>query len=215
MPRSFVCYRPPENAPEVSIQKKDYITFGSFNNLAKMNEKITHLWTQILKTVPSSRLLIKNAGLSDQQTREEFLQRFTSEGIEATRIDLRPQSPTILEHLKTYEEVDIALDTYPYNGTTTTCEAMWMGVPVVTLVGTTHAARVGLSLLTNVNLTELAADSPAAYVKLAANIPALSQLRGSMRNRITSSPLFNAHDFARDIQAALRKIWQDYCLGRQ
>jgi protein O-GlcNAc transferase len=208
MPRSFVCYRPPENAPEVSIQKKDYITFGSFNNLAKMNEKITHLWSQILKTVPSSRLLIKNAGLSDQQTREEFLQRFTSEGIEASRIDLRPQSPTILEHLKTYEEVDIALDTYPYNGTTTTCEAMWMGVPVVTLVGTTHAARVGLSLLTNVNLTELAADSPQGYVKLAANIPDLSQLRASLRQRMNRSPLLDGPGFAREVEAQYRKIWR-------
>jgi protein O-GlcNAc transferase len=220
MPRSFVCYRPPEGTPEVSVlpaKKKGYITFGSFNNLAKMNEKITHLWVQILKAVPGSRLLIKNSGLSDQQTREEFLRRFTSEGIEATRIDLRSQSPTILEHLKTYEEVDIGLDTYPYNGTTTSCEAMWMGVPVVMLVGTTHAGRVGLSLLTNVNLPELAADSDENYVRvvvdLTSDIEALAEIRQNMRGWMNESPVMMGRRLAWNLEFQLRNAWKEWVAG--
>ena len=170
--------------PEVSPQpakRNGFITFGSFNNLAKMNQKVTDLWIRILQSVPNSRLLIKNAGLSDSEARAEFLHRFTSVGINPARIDLRGKSPSIHQHLQTYAEMDIALDTYPYNGTTTTCEAIWMGVPVVTLTGKTHASRVGLSLLTNLGLAELAAGSEDEYVKKAAAMTGLEELRPSLR----------------------------------
>jgi protein O-GlcNAc transferase len=210
LPRSFVCYRPPTDAPEVSPPpslKYGYLTFGSFNNLAKMNQKITDLWIRVLKATPKSRLLIKNGGLTDEETRREFLQRFTSGGIDPSRIDLRPKSATIREHLQTYAEVDIALDTYPYNGTTTTCEALWMGVPVVTLAGKTHASRVGLSLLTNLNFPGLVAETEEQYVEIAADIPALAEMRQTMRDRMKASPLLDGPATAKAMEAEFRRIW--------
>ncbi len=208
--RSFVCYRAPADAPEVSplpAKSNGFITFGSFNNLAKMNQKVTDLWVRILQAVPKGRLLIKNAGLSDAQMREEFLRRFTSAGIDASRIDLRGKSATIHEHLKAYGEMDVALDTYPYNGTTTTCEAMWMGVPVVTLTGKTHASHVGFSLLTNLGLAELAASSEEEYVQKAAGISGLEELRASLRERMAGSPLMDGDGIARDLEREFRRVW--------
>src|SRR5208282_423724 len=105
---------------------KGFITFGSFNNMAKINSQVVELWRQILNQVPNSRILIKNAALNDEIVRKELLQRFTSRGIDSSRVELRPQVKSQKEHLQMYNEVDIALDTYPYNGTTTSCEAMWM-----------------------------------------------------------------------------------------
>jgi protein O-GlcNAc transferase len=210
LPRSFLCYRPPDDASEVSpspASKNGFITFGSFNNLAKMGQRTIDLWIRILKANPGSRLFIKNNGLTGPETRREFLQQFTSAGIDAPRIDLRPKSPTIQQHLRTYSEMDIALDTFPYNGTTTTCEAMWMGVPVVTLAGKAHASRVGLSLLTNMNLPQLIAETEDDYVRIASNVSA--DLRPSMRDLMKTSGLLDGPHFARDIESAFRKIWQE------
>jgi protein O-GlcNAc transferase len=209
LPRSFLAYRPPKDAPGVSaapVLKNGFITFGSFNNLAKMQQKTVDLWVRILQANPGSRLLIKNNGLTDPETREEFLRRFTSAGIEPSRIDLRPKSPTIQEHLKTYAEMDIALDTFPYNGTTTTCEAMWMGVPVVTLAGKTHASRVGLSLLTNMNLPALITETEDDYVRVASNVD--PKLRDSMRERMKGSALMDAAGITREIETEFRRVWR-------
>ncbi len=215
VPKSFVCYRPPADAPDISAlpaKTNGFITFGSFNSLAKINEKVTDLWTRILQAHPNSRLLIKNVGLSDPETRTAFLRRFTSAGIDASRIDLRGKSATLKEHLSAYAEMDIALDTFPYNGLTTSCEAMWMGVPVITLAGQIHASRIGLSLLTNLKLPELAATSEEHYAQLVADLvqdlDALAEIRESFREWMTESPLMHGRRLAWNIEAQIRIAWK-------
>ncbi|MGA3066425.1 MAG: tetratricopeptide repeat protein [Tepidisphaeraceae bacterium] len=218
LPRNFVCYKPPADAPEASAlpaMSRGHITFGSFNALGKMNDRILELWRQILHQVPRSRIMIKNAGLQDDAVKREMLERFSIGGIESSRVDLRSHVRTAAEHLKRYDEMDIALDTFPYHGTTTTCEAMWMGVPVVTLEGDRHASRVGVSLLANLNLTELVAKTPEEYVgiavRLAGDLPRLSDLRAGLRARFKSSPLMDAAGFAREVEAQYRQVWQEWC----
>jgi predicted O-linked N-acetylglucosamine transferase (SPINDLY family) len=218
LPRSFICYRPPSDSPEVGALpalRKGFITFGSFNHLAKINTQVVDLWSQILKRVPNSRILIKNVGLEDDSTRNEMLERFAAHAIEASRVDLRAKAATYVEHLNLYNEMDIALDTFPYNGTTTSCEAMWMGVPMVTLAGEHHAGRVGLSLLTNIELPQLIAKEPAEYVdaavKLSADTDNLAAIRLSLRERLADSGLLDAPNFAGDVEAIWRDIWRRYC----
>ncbi|MGA3066387.1 MAG: tetratricopeptide repeat protein [Tepidisphaeraceae bacterium] len=217
LPRSFVCYKPVAEAPEVSALpalSRGWVTFGSFNALTKMNGQIVALWCRILREVPGSRILIKNAGLFDDLVKREMLERFSAGGIEASRVKLLPQVQTQAAHLKMYEEMDIALDTFPYHGTTTSCEAMWMGVPVVTLEGRRHASRVGVSLLTNLKLTELIAGEPEEYVgiaaRLAGDLPRLSGLRAGLRGRMRSSPLMDGAGFAREVEAGYRQMWSQW-----
>jgi protein O-GlcNAc transferase len=217
LPRSFVCYRPAGDSPEVGAlpaSKNGFITFGSFNHLAKINSRIIELWSEILKQTAGSRILIKNSGLGDEMVRGELLARFAANGIEATRVELRGRAGTQGEHLGMYGEMDIALDTFPYNGTTTSCEAMWMGVPMVTLAGETHAGRVGVSLLSNVGLEELIARTPGEYVKLAvdlaSDLEALAEIRGLMREWVSESALMDGPGLARDVEAGYRQIWREW-----
>jgi protein O-GlcNAc transferase len=217
LPRSFLVYRPPAEAPEVSplpAIQNGFITFGSFNELPKLSFKTTDLWIQILKATTNSHLLLKNPGLSDPETRNEFLQRFTAAGIEASRIDLRAASPTIQENLKTYSEIDIALDTFPFNGDLTTCEAMWMGLPIITLAGSTYASRIGASLLTNIRLPELIAQSEDQYIHVAVDLTkeleALAEIRDSIREWLTESPIVDGRRWTWNIEAQLRVAWKDY-----
>ena len=136
-------------------------------------------------------------------------------GVEVGRVEFMGKVPTLAEHLGSYGRVDIALDTYPYHGTTTTCEALWMGVPVVTLAGRTHASRVGVSLLTNAGLPELIANTAEQYVeiaaKLAGNTARLAELRANLRGRMASSPLMDAPHFARNVEQAYRQMWRAWC----
>ena len=138
-------------------------------------------------------------------------------GIAPERVELVGRVPTLAEHLALYNRMDIALDTFPYNGTTTTCEAMWMGVPVITLAGRTHAARVGVSLLSNAGLPELVAHSPEEYVKiaaaLAADVPRLVEIRSTLRDRMAASPLMDAPRFALNVEHAYREMWRTWCAG--
>lgn len=182
LPDGFLCYRPADFAPAVTslpAKKNGFITFGSFNNNCKINPVIIELWSKILKASHGSRLLLKFKGGGDRQISERYYQRFEEFGIAGDRITIygwgRPD-----EHLKLYSEADIALDTYPYNGTTTTCEALWMGLPVISLVGQCHASRVGLSVLSRVGLEFFAASNPEEYVSkavaLASNLESLARI---------------------------------------
>ena len=161
LPNGFLCYRPSDTAPAIAPPpsiKNGYVTFGSFNNLSKVTDETIAAWSAVLKAVPGSRLLLKAKALADPATRDRVAGLFGAQGIAPDRLDLMGW---VLDGdpLETYNRVDIGLDTFPYNGTTTTCEALWMGVPAVSLVGATHAGRVGLSLLTRAGLTDLAAPT--------------------------------------------------------
>ncbi|MCX7933804.1 MAG: glycosyltransferase [Planctomycetota bacterium] len=216
----FLCYNPLKDAPAPSpppAVKRGAITFGSFNNIAKVSDACIALWADVLRAVPGATLLLKNEGLSYASARDNILRRFAGRGIEEQRLRLVGHMPNILHHLAAYEEIDIALDTWPYHGTTTTCEALWMGVPVITLAGNIHAARVGVSLLTNAGLAELVAQTPEQYVALAVSLAAdqerLAHLRQEMRARLSKSPLLDMKSFTRRLEDAYRVCWRDYCLS--
>ncbi len=209
-------FQPYDETPEVRPRQADApITFCSFNFFAKVTEPMMRLWAAILRQTPLSRLLIKSMGLTQAPLREGIVQLFASEGISADRLQVLPWVATTAEHLAFYHQVDIALDTFPYNGTAMTCESLWMGVPVVTLAGRTHASRVGVSLLTNVGVPELIARSPEEYVRiaveLAANQARLAELRRRLREKMRNSPLLDGPGYARKFEAALRGFWRKWC----
>jgi predicted O-linked N-acetylglucosamine transferase (SPINDLY family) len=217
LPATAWCYEPAPEAPaalDTRVHRSDQITFGSFNNFTKMNPPLAKHWAEILNRVPGSRLLLKAVALNCESVRENLRKMMKTAGIEADRLSLHGSVP-IAEHFAMYQQMDIALDTYPYHGTTTTCEALWMGVPVVTLAGDRHVSRVGVSLLSNVGLQELIASNPAQCIQIAvdlANDPTrLDQLRASLRQRMLASPLMDVPVFARGVEAAFRQMWMSWC----
>ena len=191
------------------------MTFASFNNVSKVSAEVIALWSKILHAVPSARLIMKAPQLSDPGVRRYFESLFEQQRISPAQIELRGPVLASTEHLAMYQEVDIALDPFPYNGTTTTCEALWMGVPVIALAGKTHAARVGVSLLSSVGLPELIAQTPKAYVELAVtlakNLDRLETLREGLRHKMHHSPLTDATGFTRQLEAAYRRMWKKWC----
>lgn len=220
LPACYVCYQPDPVAPEVGPLPADtngHVSFGSFNNLAKIGPATVARWARVLAAVPGSRLLLKNRNLADAGMRDLLVRRFAAHGIGADRLQLNDWQAPHDEHLAAYHRVDIALDTWPYNGVTTTCEALWMGVPVVSRVGATHASRQGRTLLEAVGLGHLAQESDdgfiAACVVLANDRPALTQLRAGMRERLRASPLLDGARFARDMETAYREMWRSSCAG--
>lgn len=218
LPGGFHCFRPVSIAPDVApcpAETNGQITFGSYNYLAKINTEVIDTWASILAHVPNSRLLLKARGLSDLLCREAFIARFRDAGVSPNRVEILNYTRGIAEHLELYGRVDIALDTFPYNGTTTTCEALWMGVPVIALLGETHAARVSASLLDQIGLEPLIAPSKEAYIahacELADDIPRLAELRRQIRPAMMASPLRDETGFARRIETAYRDIWREHC----
>lgn len=207
------CYEPDAVAPEVGtlpFQRNGHITFGCFNNMAKLNPALFDMWAEILIKVPDSHLRLKARTLTDDRVKNELKDYFTAKGIAAERLDFFGHTRKIHEHLNHYHEVDIALDSFPYHGTTTTCEAMWMGCPVVTRAGAAHVSRVGVSLLSAVGLEEFIGQNREDYIgkaaALAGDIDRLVELRAGMRDRLKSSPLMNAPDFAREFEVALLQM---------
>jgi predicted O-linked N-acetylglucosamine transferase (SPINDLY family) len=211
LPRCFLCYEPPADAPPPSPLPADrsrVITFASFNNLPKLSPATLAAWAEILKALPTSRLLLKSAAFSDPGAVAFTQERFRRHGVDPARLGLRPLTPSIAAHLACYHEADIALDTFPYHGTTTTCEALFMGLPVVTLAGPSHKSRVGVSLLHQVGLPSLIAQGQGwtSYVRLAIalaeDLPRLRALRATLRRHLLASPLCDARSLARSIEDA-------------
>jgi protein O-GlcNAc transferase len=217
----FLCFRPFDQAPHVSVlpaRRSGHLTFGSFNNLPKLTPGVIKLWATLLHSVPESRLLIKTEQMSDAPTAKKLRSRFADEGIAPNRIAVLGSQVSTADHLSRYSLVDIALDSFPFNGVTTTCEALWMGVPVVTLPGDRPYGRVGTSLLASTGLQEFVVGTPEAYVEKAANLGAdlsrLSELRSGLRDRIRSSPLCDGAGFARAIEQAYRRMWEGWCFNQ-
>lgn len=218
LPSCYLCYRPPDYAPPVSrcpARSRGHITFGCFNNLAKVNAEVIATWAQILHAVPDARLVLKSRALSDRHTQDMYRQLFLKQGIMPERVDLLGLEPPHADVLALYHEIDIALDTFPYSGCTTTCEALWMGVPVVTLEGSTFISRMGVSLLSNVGVQELIAESPRRYVELAVqlsqDLDRVESLRGGLRARLAASPLCDEATFTRTLEQCYRRMWRTWC----
>jgi len=175
------------------------------------------LWSRVLSTVPDSRLLVKARSFADAPTRERFSRLAAEHGIPAERLSLLWEPGRARDHFEVWNRVDIALDTTPYNGTTTICEALWMGVPVIALAGDRHAARVGVSILNAAGLPELAAPTQDAYVAiaraLAGDLERLASLRASLRPLLARSPLLDTRRLTRELENAYRTLWRGWCAG--
>ncbi len=213
LPRSMFCYRPDaepaiEEMPEL---RNRCITFGSFNNTAKLSDRTLQLWAQVLQAVPTSRLLLKSASMTQPSTLQALTRLMAAHGIVADRLQLLAQTPDNQSHLAMYNEVDIALDTYPYNGATTTCEALWMGVPVVSLRGLTHASRMGASLLAAAGQAHWVAGSEADYIGITSALAAFPAARMAWRRtaraQLRASELFDDTGFTRCFEQAVLDSW--------
>ena len=214
LPENFSVYQPPEECPDVvdpPCVNSGVITFGSFNNFSKTNPSVIKLWSRLLSEIPDSKLLLKNAALGDKEMQERVRNAFLEFGINKERLILLGSDPEKCTHFERYGQVDIGLDPFPYNGTTTTCEALWMGVPVVTLTGTSHRARVGTSLLTHLGRQEWIAETIDEYVliarKLASDCGILRGIRQKLRTEMQASPLTDAETFTVQLEKAYRDIW--------
>jgi predicted O-linked N-acetylglucosamine transferase (SPINDLY family) len=218
LPETFWCYDPLTSEPAVNALpalEKGHVTFGSLNSFYKVNAAVLKLWARVLGSVDRSRLLMAAPDGPPRQHARELLEK---EGIAAKRVlfvGSQPRAP----YLERYHHIDIGLDTFPYNGQTTTLDAFWMGVPVLTMVGRTAVGRAGASLLRNLGLPELVAETPDRFVQLAAglasNLPWLSRLRATLRDRLRNSPLMDAPRFARNIEAAYRSMWDRWTHGER
>ena len=212
LPHSHFCYLPfvamPDVAPPPCLSR-GYVTFGCFNNYSKVTDAMLLLWRQLLAYMPGARLLLKSRLFGSEEGRSIAVERFGRLGLDASRIELRGFSS---DYLAEYADMDIALDTAPYTGGLTTCEALCMGVPVVTLKGRSHGARFGASLLQNAGLPELVAEDAAQYVeiaKLLASSPeTLRMLREKQRDMLLASPLMNFRQYVQEVEAAYEEVWR-------
>jgi predicted O-linked N-acetylglucosamine transferase (SPINDLY family) len=200
------------NAPPAEASGR--VTFGCLNNFCKVNESVLRLWARVLQRVPGSRLVMLTGLGSHRQKTMYFLER---EGLTASRLEFFTSSPR-QEYFEIYRHLDIVLDTVPYNGHTTSLDALWMGVPVVSLAGEHPVSRAGLSQLSNLGLSELAAFSEENYVSIAVNLandlPRLAELRRALRSRMEDSVLMDETHFARSIEAAYRAMWRQWCANK-
>jgi len=215
LPHGRWCYQPPQNAPAVSAlpaAARGFPTFGSFNKFARLSVDTLRAWGRLLQRLPRARLRV--IGVAPGESCDRMLQILEDEGVFAERIEILGRLP-FDAFLQQYREVDIALDPYPYNGATTACHSLWMGVPVVSRCGRSGAARSGASILTNAGLAQLVAQSWEEYLDivqgLAADVGALAQLRATLRQRVTASPLMDAPGFTRGLETAFRVAWQEWC----
>ena len=217
LPESYLCLTPPASNVEVAplpARSTGQVTFGSFNNLTKMNDAVVAVWARILDAVPGSRLLLKTKQLAEPAVCDRTLQRFAAQGIAPDRLLLSKIQASRDEHLASYNSVDIALDTFPYPGVTTSAEALWMGVPVLSMRGDRFMSGTATSIAHNAGLPDWVAadedDYVAKAVAFASDLESLARLRAGLRPQVLASPLFDAPRFARNFEDALWGMWQNY-----
>lgn len=222
----FLCYGPPEDAPAVSeppYVRNGFVTIGSFNAIHKLSDGCVDAWSAMLRATPTAHLALKAQVFDVDAVRNEVASRFTSRGVDPSRLHMMPPTPGTAAHLAAYSMLDLALDSFPYSGTTTTCEALLMGVPVVTLcpplsaTGGVHAQRVSASLLSAAGLTELVAESESQYVRLVTELctdpTRLSGYRRTLRDRLFASPLCDAPAYARRFETLITDVWSRWARG--
>ncbi len=218
--RSMFCFQPDPGAPDVApppMLSNGYLTFGSFNNIAKVTDHTLELWAAAMNAVPGSRLLLKSASMAQASNCADIERFMAARGIDRSRLRLLSRQAADREHLALYDEVDVALDTFPYNGATTTCEALWMGVPVLTLRGRTHTSRMGASILDSIGRADWVAQHDAGFSTLAASLAAdadaLARWRAGARANLAGSALCDGQAFARSFEHALEQAWSSHVNG--
>ena len=195
---------------------RGYITFGCFNNVAKLNPQSVFIWSEVLKAVPDSRLVLKYKEMFNEPfVHAHYMEMFAHYGIPAERVRLVTEQLSFVEHLAAYRDIDIALDPFPFNGSTTTFEALWMGIPVITLAGHSMVARWGISMLRRVGLSSLVAQLPSDYVqiasRLAADLPRLTAMRADLRQQVANSPLCDHRRRAKQLDRVFKYMWRTWC----
>lgn len=217
LPDTGNCFMPPPESPLLVVSpcpalSRGHVTFGCYQNLAKISDDMLSAWSAILSALPTARLRIQNRQMTQDASRQALSERLTQAGIALDRVEMAGGLPGRDEHLASHAEVDIMLDTFPYPGITTTCEALWMGVPTVTLLGQTMLSRQGGSLLTCVGLQDWVAESKQGYVdiaiRMAGDVSALQALRISLRTRAQATSLFDGALFAAQLTSTLEQVWQ-------
>jgi predicted O-linked N-acetylglucosamine transferase (SPINDLY family) len=210
----YLCYQVPayaQPATQTPAPARGYTTYGCFNALAKITREVVALWSRILVADPVARLVLRNTGFSDPAARARYRTLFEASGVDPSRLDLLGEC-SHRDLLATYSEIDIALDPFPYNGGTTTCEALSMGVPVVTLAGERFVSRVGCSILRASGHPEWIASDPEDYVSIALALrQQVAALRPGLASQIAQSPLADAGAFAAKLETAYRSMWRKWC----
>lgn len=212
----FLCYQPPTDAPEIKqVDPERPFTFGSFNDLRKASPSCMHAWATILNQCPNTQLVLKSSRLGQPEVARDIHDRFKQLGIDQSRITLLGRTPTTRDHLAIYNRIDCSLDTFPYTGTTTTCESLWMGVPTITLMGQSHASRVSASINSTIGREDLNARDHAHYIELAktaadAGIRTI-ETRKALRAQVAQSPLVDAPTYTRKLETIYRDLWTSYC----
>ena len=221
LPTPFLCFRPPSDAPDVvplPAGRIGRVTFGSFNALAKISPSTLRVWASLLERVPHAQLLLKDGALDCPKTAAHLRRRFMAHGIDTDRLTLVGWMEGRSGVFDLYNQIDVALDPFPYNGTITTCDALWMGAPLVALQGNRHAARVGASLLTAIGLPDLIAGTYDEYVAIAAGLARdlgrLMELRIGMRARLLTSRLCDEASFVGTLESTYRDLWRRWCAQR-
>jgi len=217
LPAPFLCYQPVSKSPDVSplpAESNGFITLGSFNNLAKITDNVIHVWASILRQIKHSRLLLKARPFIDPVTCGHYQKKFQQKGISHEQLIFRGHEDSIKSHLMVYNNIDLALDSFPYNGTTTTCDALWMGVPVISLCGACHANRVGATLLSAIGMKDFIAYSENEYItktiEICQNVPLLKAIRRQLRPVMQKSALMDARRLTMNIES----VYQQICSGR-
>jgi predicted O-linked N-acetylglucosamine transferase (SPINDLY family) len=225
LPRTGWCYRPPAVMEEVDVPTvppverggNRHFTFGGFAGCPRISDQTVRLWAGALGAVEHSRMILKAAPMTDKETRRGLRERFAAHGIDSERLTFLGNQATLAEHLSWYRKIDVALDTVPYAGLAQTCDALWLGVPVITMAGKTAASRTGAAILTHMGLDKLVAHSEQGYIRRAAQLAkdheVLGTLRKALRRRMEKSPLRDEKGFAADFGAALRGMWTTWCKG--
>jgi predicted O-linked N-acetylglucosamine transferase (SPINDLY family) len=222
LPGSFLCYQPLDDWFELPFKQElspGKIVFGTFNEAPKFSSSAVRLWCEILRRIPEAELVFKCRPFGEEKTREFMMDHFREHGVDESRVRMIGFIPSSSSHLDTYNEMDIALDPFPYNGTTTSCEALWMGVPFITREGDRHCARVGMSLLKSVGLDDWIAQSDEEYVEKAVffanNREKLLETKLNLREQMRSSPLCDSNAFSGHFCNALRGMWREWCRAKR
>ena len=222
LPDTYLCFTQPPNAPSpkpLPALANGHVTFGCFNNFNKLNDVTLAAWSELLAALPTSRLILRSSGNYHDTTISDLQARLTAAGIDISRVRIDPKLKDYDAHLRSYDEIDAALDPFPYNGGTTTVEALYMGVPVLVRAGDRYVAHMGEGILHSAGLPEWIAPDATAYAatgkRLTSDIEALANLRAGLRDRMLASPLFDAPRFAHNLEIAIREMWRIWCAAQR